>query len=119
MALELDGRAVRVVAVTKGPENESPGVVAQLAGEEFTNVMSSTAFDDYEVPVSPYFVLVDAYSSDILGEGAASSWALLASLLNRAVADRSGSLGANRTRREVLGAAARSASAAAAAPFEP
>jgi len=105
--LELDGRTVRIVAVTKGPDAESPGVVAQLAGPGFTTLMSDEAYDDYGVPVSPYFVLVDAHGSSILGEGASSSWAQLASLLDRAVADRGAALGANRTRREVLGGAAR------------
>jgi hypothetical protein len=69
--------------------------------------MSSEAYDDYGVPVSPYFVLVDAHGSMIVGEGAAASWAQLAGLLDRAVADRGASLGANRTRREVLSGSAR------------
>lgn len=105
--LEMDGRPVRIVAVTKGPTAESPGVVAQLTGDGFTTVMSDEAYDAYGVPVSPYFVLVDAHSAAIAGEGAASSWAQLAGLLDRAVADRGGALGANRTRRELLGGAAR------------
>ncbi|MFN8049940.1 MAG: hypothetical protein U0Q22_00700 [Acidimicrobiales bacterium] len=101
--LELDGRAVRIVAVTKGAEHESPGMIETLAGPTFTTVMSDEAYDEYGVPVSPYFVLVDAHSSDILGEGASQSWTQLASLLDRAVADRRGTFGANRTRRELLG----------------
>ena len=107
VSLGLDGREVRIVAVTKGPDHESPGVVAQLAGSAVTTLMSDEAYDAYAVPVSPYFVLVDAHGSSILGEGAATSWTQLASLLDRAVADRSASLGANRTRREVLSGAAR------------
>ncbi len=107
VTLELDGREVRIVAVTKGPGSESPGVIAQLTGPEFTTLMSDDAYDAYAVPVSPYFVLVDAHGSSILGEGAASSWAQLAGLLDRAVADRVSALGANRTRREVLSGSAR------------
>ena len=105
--LELDGREVRIVAVTKGPEAESPGVIAGLAGDGFTTLMSSEAYDAYGVPVSPYFVLVDAHGSAIVGEGAASSWTQLASLLDRAVADGGVALGAKRTRREVLSGSAR------------
>lgn len=107
VVLELDGREVRVVAVTKGPESESPGVVADLAGPGFTTIMSSEAYADYAVPVSPYFVLVDAHGAAIVGEGAAASWTQLASLLDRAVADRGAALGASRTRREVLSGTAR------------
>lgn len=111
VALDLDGRPVRIVAVTKGPADESPAAVARLAGDSFTTVMSSEAFDAYGVPVSPYFVLVDAHGAEIVGEGAASSWPQLASLLDRAVADRAAdagsggasSLGARRTRRELIG----------------
>lgn len=109
VSLELDGRDVRIVAVTKGVESESPGLVAPLAGGGFTTIMSTEAYDDYGVPVSPYFVLVDAHGDRIVGEGAASSWPQLATLLDRAVADRGGTLGANRTRRELLGGAARQA----------
>lgn len=107
VSLDMDGRPVRIVAVTKGPESESPGVVAELATEGFTTLMSSEAYDAYGVPVSPYFVLVDAHSDEIAGEGAASNWPQLASLLGRAVADRGTPLGGHRTRRELLGAAAR------------
>ena len=89
VGLELDGRPVRIVAVTKGTEQESPGAVAQLAPPDMTTIMSSEAYDDYGVPVSPYFVLVEAHSGAIAGEGAASSWPQLASLLDRAVTDAS------------------------------
>jgi hypothetical protein len=107
VALEFDGRPVRLVAVTKGPETESPGAVAALASDGFTTLMSTEAYDDYGVPVSPYFVLVDAHGSAIVGEGAAGSWTQLASLLDRAVADRGAAFAANRTRREVLNGSAR------------
>ena len=105
-ALELGGRRVRIVAVTKSSDDESPEAIAALAGAEFTTVMSSEAYAEYAVPVSPYFVLVDAHSSEIAGEGAAVSWTQLASLLDRAVADRGASMGgARRSRRELLSGA--------------
>jgi hypothetical protein len=66
-----------------------------------TTLMSSEAYDDYGVPVSPYFVLVEAHSGAIAGEGAASSWPQLASLLDRAVTDATAA-GGQRTRRELL-----------------
>ena len=36
--------------------------------------MTSEAWDDYGVPVSPYFVLVDGPSGRVVGEGAGTSW---------------------------------------------
>jgi hypothetical protein len=102
--LDLDGRAVRIVAVTKGEGVEDPEVVARLAPPDLTTVMSDDAYDDYAVPVAPYFVLVEAHSGQIAGEGAAATWPQLASLLGRAVADAAGG---RRTRRELLGGTAR------------
>jgi hypothetical protein len=112
VALELDRRDVRIVAVTKGVEHESPGAIAQLAPPGITTVMSDDAYADYGVPVSPYFVLVDAHDGRIAGEGAAGSWPQLASLLDRAVVD-AGAAGGRRTRRELLGGTSRRGGAAA------
>jgi hypothetical protein len=70
--------------------------------------MSSEAYDDYGVPVSPYFVLVEAHDGTIAGEGAAASWPQLASLLGRAVTDTA-AVGGRRTRRELLAGSARRA----------
>src|ERR1700733_10592428 len=77
----------RLVAVTKGPELEAPGVVAQLATPGLTVVMSSEAWSDYEVPGSPFFVLVDGVSGRRIGEGVANQLAQVAELVRRAVLD--------------------------------
>ncbi len=105
--LTLDGREIRVVVVTKGHDEESPGAVAELAPAEVTTVMSTEAYVEYGVPVSPYFVLAEAHSGRIVGEGAARSFGQLAGLLERAVADGGSGLSASRTRRELLNGAAR------------
>ena len=105
--LTLDGRDVRVVVVTKGDDEESPGAVAELAPTEVTTVMSTQAYLDYGVPVSPYFVLAEAHSGRIVGEGAARSFSQLSGLLERAVADGGSGLNASRTRRELLNGSAR------------
>ncbi|MGH9053093.1 MAG: hypothetical protein ACRDWX_08800, partial [Acidimicrobiia bacterium] len=42
---------------------------------------------DYQVPVSPYFILVDGPSGRVVGEGAAATWPQVASLLGQAMAD--------------------------------
>lgn len=112
VALDFDGRPVRIVVVTKGPELESPGSVASLTTSTITTIMSTEAFEAYGVELSPYFVLVDAHGDRIVGEGVASSWPQLAMLLDRAVEDAggAGSFGARRTRREVLGGGVRQGS---------
>jgi hypothetical protein len=84
----LPGQDTRLVIVTQGHEAESPSAVAALAPRDVTVVMSTAAWTDYAVPVSPYFLLVDGPSGAVLGEGAASSWEKVADLLTRAVGDR-------------------------------
>lgn len=83
----LPGRDTRLVIVTKSPDAESPSEVAALAPPQHPTLMSSEAFDDYAVPVSPYFVLVDGPTGRIVGEGAAASWSQVANLLRQAAAD--------------------------------
>lgn len=77
----------RLVIVTRSGESESPADVAALAPPGVVTVMSSVAWDDYGVPVAPYFVLVDGASGVVIGEGAAHGWALVEAMLARAVAD--------------------------------
>jgi hypothetical protein len=89
---EVPGYVDRLVVVTKGVDRESPAEVLARAPKPSAGVpvvMSGEAWTDYEVPVSPYFVLVDGATDRVAGEGAARSWAQLESLLARAVADRS------------------------------
>jgi hypothetical protein len=77
----------RLVIVTRGPEDESASAVRRLAPAGATTVMSTAAFDDYGVPVSPYVVLVDGPGERVIGEGAAATWPQVADLLRRAAAD--------------------------------
>lgn len=83
----LPGDGTRVVIVTNGPEAESAAAVAELAPDGVLTVMSSAAWDDYDIPVSPYFVLVDGRSGSVIGEGAGTSWAQVTDLMARAIAD--------------------------------
>ncbi len=78
---------VRVVAVTRGPEMESPAKLRELAPDGLAVVMSSQAWDDYRVPLAPYFVLVSGESGTIEGEGAARTWDQVSSLLRDALLD--------------------------------
>ncbi len=76
---------VQTVIVTHGPERESPSKLRAQAPADVPLVMCSSAWRDYEVPGSPYFVLVHG---TIRGEGSAASWEGLASLVDDAIADQ-------------------------------
>lgn len=85
--VEVPGDA-RLVLVTKGVDAESPGSVRKLApGIKVPVVMSSEAWEAYEVPVAPFFVLVDGASGAVIGEGAASNWGQVTSMLQQALGD--------------------------------
>jgi hypothetical protein len=77
---------VRILAVTKGPDQESPSAVAGRAPRGITTVMSSEAWLEHEIQVAPYFVLVDD-DGRVLGEGAALTWPQVHSLLTQALTD--------------------------------
>lgn len=81
----------RLVVVTKGPEQESPAAVAELAPDGVTVVMSSAAWRDYEVPGSPYFVHVEGPSGTVMGEGTGLNWGQVSDLLVRSGDDHDAS----------------------------
>lgn len=84
---------VRVVIVTHGTERERPAALLRLAPAGIPVVMSSEAWKDYRVPGAPYFVLVD---EAIRGEGAATSWPAVGSLVSDAIEEQRGSGGSAR-----------------------
>jgi hypothetical protein len=85
--LVLEGGArPRIAVVTKSPEHEHVNAIAMRPPAGGTVVMSSDAWDEYRVPASPYFVLVDG-TRGVVGEGSAVSFAQLAGLLDRATTD--------------------------------
>ena len=77
----VPGTETRIVIITKGAEAESPKEVAHMAPPGVTTLMSTDAWDDYDVPLSPYFILVDGPSSSVVGEGAAASWEQVRAIL--------------------------------------
>ena len=85
---------VQTVIVTHGQERERPRRLRELAPPGVPVVMSSGAFTDYQVPGSPYFVLVDGL---VRGEGSAPTWEALSSLVADAIEDDRG--GERRTER--------------------
>ncbi len=103
-------QGVRSVIVTKGPELEVPSEVASKATGRIPVVMSTEAWLDYQVPGSPFFVLVDGSTGRRVGHGVANQVGQLVDLVRRAERDA----GANwpGTRNDTrLGGPAREASA--------
>jgi hypothetical protein len=101
----------RLVVVTKSPTNEVVAQVRKLAPPDVTVVMSNATWEAYEVPVAPYFIFVDGPSGTVAGEGAATTWEHVASLLTRAIEEAgvdAGS-GSRRRRRRARSGAAREA----------
>lgn len=94
----------RLVIVTKGPDQESQSKLRQLAPLDVPVVMSTQAWEDYEVPVAPYFLYVHGPSGQVVGEGAGNSWAQVSALIAEALADAGlagGDRASNRERRRL------------------
>ena len=79
------GAGIRLIALTRDPSEESPSRLRRLAGEGTPVVMSSAAWRDYAVPAAPYFVYLDR--GDVVGEGSATGWTQIESLLRDAIED--------------------------------
>jgi hypothetical protein len=92
--------AGRVVIVTRDASEESESKVRELAPRRVPVVMSSGAWADYGVPGAPYFVQVHGASGRITGEGTASGWEQLMSLLGQAAADGAGAAARTDAERE-------------------
>jgi hypothetical protein len=83
----------RVVIVTKGSDREIPSEVQARSTGRVPVVMSTEAWLDYQVPGSPFFVLVDGATGQKVGQGVASAVGQLAELVRRAEHDRAASGG--------------------------
>jgi hypothetical protein len=73
----------RLVIVTREEPDEDAAAISALTPRGATVVMSSTAWEDHQVPGSPYVVLVDGGSGRIRGEGTAGTWPAVRALLLR------------------------------------
>lgn len=82
--------ATRLVVVTKGPEMEVPAEVAAAAVPGLTVLMSTDAWRDYEIPGSPFFVLVDGRVGRRIGEGVANHVGQVVEMVRRAASDAGG-----------------------------
>jgi hypothetical protein len=79
---------LETMIVTRGPDREQRSRLRSLAPGAVPVVMSSEAWEDYAVPGSPYFVLVE--DGAIRGEGVATTWDALTSLVGDAVEEQRG-----------------------------
>jgi hypothetical protein len=84
---------VRLVVVTKDAAEESVRVLRDLAAPDLAVVMSNAAWEQYAVPGSPYFALVDGASARVVGEGTGATWAQVQSLLVHATGDEEDGIG--------------------------
>ena len=71
-----------LVAVVKGSSQESAAALRRVAPPALPLVRSDEAWADYDIPGSPYFVLVDG--GTIVGEGSATTWPQVHDLLQQA-----------------------------------
>jgi hypothetical protein len=85
-ALELPDD-VRLVVVTKDAAEESVTALEDLAPRGLPVVMSSATWAAYDVPGSPYFLLVDGPRSKVIGEGTGTSWEQVRHLMLQATGD--------------------------------
>jgi hypothetical protein len=86
----------RVAIVTKGSDREVPAEVASLTTGHVPVVMSTEAWLEYQVPGSPFFVLVDGATGLVVGQGVASHVGQLLDLIGRAEHDRGRRTGRHR-----------------------
>ena len=91
------GRDMRLVVVTKDTSHESPSKLERLRPDDVPLVMSTAAWDAHRVPAAPYFVYVEG--GLVQGEGSATTWKQIASLLRDAEHDARYANGDERTDR--------------------
>jgi hypothetical protein len=94
----------RLVVVTRGPDGESPGAILGLTGAGGPGsslvpvVMSTEAWEHYDIPYAPYFVYVSGPAGKVMGEGVSSTWEQVRTLVSNAVADGTTAPGRPRSR---------------------
>ncbi|HEU4320464.1 MAG TPA: hypothetical protein VFS66_10335 [Acidimicrobiia bacterium] len=82
------GHRHRVVVVTMGKSEESPTRAQSLAKPGVDVIMSSEAWSEFEVPGAPYFVLLEAGTGRVVGEGSAMTYDSLEEFLSDATNDK-------------------------------
>ncbi len=77
----------RVLVITKDAGEESVTLLSELRPAGLDLVMSSAAWADYDVPGSPYVVVVDGQTGRVKGEGSGTSLRQVSGLIHQAVGD--------------------------------
>jgi hypothetical protein len=77
----------RLVVVTKGPDRESRTDIARLSVPSVPTLMSTDAWNTFQVPASPYFALIDNADGRVIGEGSAATWSKVADMVRRGIGD--------------------------------
>jgi hypothetical protein len=78
---------MRLVVIVKDARDESITALREVAPHGLAVVMSSAAWAAYDVPGSPYFVLVDGAGSRVEGEGTGATWPQVRNLIVQAGGD--------------------------------
>ena len=84
-SLAVPGDA-RLVVVTRSLDEESGSALASRAPRHLPVVASSSAWEGFGVPGSPYFVYLDG-TGRVVGEGSAATWPAVDALMAQAHAD--------------------------------
>ena len=86
-SLDIGGETTRLVIVAQDPAHESESRLVELAPNGVRTVCSTSAWEAYGVPGSPYFVLVHGPTRRVIGSGTATSWPQVRQLLAQAMGD--------------------------------
>jgi len=86
--VEVEGQTYRVIVATLGADEESPTRALSLKQGTVDVVMSSSSWQDYEVPGAPYFALIDPVEKVVVGEGTAPTVEALQGFLRDSTGDR-------------------------------
>ncbi len=79
----------RLLVVAKDEHDESVSLLDELCPPGVDLVMSGQAWSDYDVPGSPYVVVVDGPTGRVKGEGSGASFSQLSALVAQAAGDSS------------------------------
>ncbi len=88
----------RLVVVTRDRDEESESALRSRSTAAVPLVLSSAGWDAFDVPGSPYFVLVSG--GRVVGEGSGASWPQVADLLGQAHRDTADGPQRRRERRD-------------------
>ena len=72
--LQQEAPGIVPVVVTKDAAQEDGDRIRTLASAEVPVVLSSEAWDDYEVPGSPYVMVISAAPGSVTTEGSVATW---------------------------------------------